>query len=181
MTKDVIRIVRGDIAMLELESIVNPANTTLLGGGGVDGAIHDAAGPELLEACRRLAGCRVGEAKITPGVGLKARWIIHTVGLIWKGGGGGEAGLLGACYENSLRLAAQHGIRTIAFPAISTGAYAYPSAAAAEIAVGAVRSFVSANGLFQDIVFCCHSGEDVATYKKTIGRSRTPLIVSEHQ
>lgn len=169
VNKDAIRLVRGDIAMLDLEAIVNAANTSLLGGGGVDGAIHYAAGPQLLEECRRLGGCRVGEAKITPGFNLKALWIIHTVGPVWKGGVRGEATLLTACYENSLKLAVEHGIRSIAFPAISTGAYAYPAAAAAEIAVESVRRFLSESDHFKDVVFCCYSGEDVATYKKTMG------------
>ncbi len=169
MNKDAIRIVRGDIAMLDLEAIVNAANSSLLGGGGVDGAIHHAAGPQLLEACRRLGGCRVGEAKITPGFDLQARWIIHTVGPMWKGGVRGEAALLAACYENSLKLAIDRGIRSIAFPAISTGAYAYPTAAAAEIAVGTVRRILSESDVFNDIVFCCYSGEDGATYEKTLG------------
>jgi O-acetyl-ADP-ribose deacetylase (regulator of RNase III) len=169
VNKDVVRIVRGDIAMLDLEAIVNAANTSLLGGGGVDGAIHNRAGPQLLEECRRLGGCRVGEAKITPGFALQAQWIIHTVGHVWKGGVRGEAALLAACYENSLKLAVEHGIRSIAFPAISTRAYAYPAAAAAEIAVGTVRRFLSESDHFEDVVFCCYSGEDVETYKKTMG------------
>jgi O-acetyl-ADP-ribose deacetylase (regulator of RNase III) len=170
MKADVIRAVRGDITTLDNEAIVNAANASLLGGGGVDGAIHYSAGPELLAACRKIGGCTTGEARITPGFGLKARWIIHTVGPVWKGGGRGEAELLAACYRNSLSLAAEHGIRSIAFPAISTGAYAYPLKEATEIAVATVREWVSQHPDFDEVVFCCYSGEDFATYKKSLAR-----------
>jgi len=155
---------------LDVDAVVNAANTSLLGGGGVDGAIHYAAGPELLAACRKIGGCPTGEARITPGFLLKARWIIHTVGPIWKGGCRGEAELLAACYRNSLKLAAAHGIRSIAFPAISTGAYAYPLKEATEIAVATVRAWVRQHPDFDEVVFCCYSGEDFATYKKSLGR-----------
>jgi len=165
-----IQVVVGDITTLALDAIVNAANTTLMGGGGVDGAIHYAAGPELLAACRTIGGCPTGEARITPGFGLKARWIIHTVGPVYKGGDRGEAELLAACYRNSLSLAAEHGIRSIAFPAISTGAYAYPLKEATEIAVATVREWVSQHPDFDEVVFCCYSGEDFATYKKSLGR-----------
>ncbi len=170
MTVSIIKAARGDIAELNIDAVVNAANTSLLGGGGVDGAIHYAAGPELLSACRKLGGCPTGEARITPGFALKARWIIHTVGPIWKGGGRGEAELLAACYRNSLALAAEHGIRSIAFPAISTGAYSYPLQEATEIAVGTVRETLRRHAVFDDVVFCCYSGEDFATYKKILGR-----------
>jgi O-acetyl-ADP-ribose deacetylase (regulator of RNase III) len=170
VTSPIIRAVRGDIAELDIDAVVNAANTSLLGGGGVDGAIHYAAGPELLAVCRKIGGCPTGEARITPGFSLKARWIIHTVGPVWKGGGRGEADLLAACYRNSLALAAEHGIRSIAFPAISTGAYSYPLKEATEIAVGTVRETLSQSPVFDDIVFCCYSGEDFATYKKILGR-----------
>ena len=168
MSEVSIRVCRGDIARLETDAVVNAANTSLLGGGGVDGAIHYAAGPELLTACRQLGGCRTGEAKITPGFRLKARWIIHTVGPVWKGGERGEAELLAACYTNSLRLAADHRVRTIAFPAISTGAYAYPIKAAAAIAVNTVRAYVIEFAALEEIVFCCYSGEDVAVYHEVL-------------
>jgi O-acetyl-ADP-ribose deacetylase (regulator of RNase III) len=170
LTEPVISIVRGDIATLDIEAIVNAANTSLLGGGGVDGAIHYAAGSELLAACRKIGGCPTGEARITPGFKLKARWIIHTVGPVWKGGGRGEAELLAACYENSLALAVERGIRSIAFPAISTGAYSYPLTEATELAVRTVREFVNRRSSFDDVVFCCYSGEDFKTYKKILGR-----------
>jgi O-acetyl-ADP-ribose deacetylase (regulator of RNase III) len=164
-----IRIVKGDITALDVDAIVNAANTTLLGGGGVDGAIHYAAGPELLEECRRLKGCPTGEARITSGYSLKARWIIHTVGPVWKGGTRNEALLLSACYENSLRLATEKNLRSIAFPAISTGAYAYPLKEATEIAIRSVREFTGRSEALDKVVFCCYSGEHFATYKRLMG------------
>jgi O-acetyl-ADP-ribose deacetylase len=160
-----VRIVKGDITTLDIEAIVNAANSTLLGGGGVDGAIHHAAGPRLLEACRRLGGCPTGEARITPGFGLKARWVVHTVGPVWKGGNRGEAKLLAACYENSLQLAAERRLTSIAFPAISSGAYGYPLKPAAEIAIASVKEFVKRNEVFEVILFCCYSREAFATYQ----------------
>jgi O-acetyl-ADP-ribose deacetylase len=167
-----IRIVKGDITALDVDAIVNAANTTLLGGGGVDGAIHYAAGPELLEECRRLRGCPTGEARITSGYRLPARWIIHTVGPVWKGGTRNEAALLAACYESSLRLAAEKNLRSIAFPAISTGAYAYPLKEATEIALREVRRFTNESEALQEVVFCCYSGEHFATYKELLGPAR---------
>jgi len=139
------QIVRGDITKLEVDVIVNAANSSLLGGGGVDGAIHRAAGPELLEECRKLRGCAPGEAKITAGYGLPARFVIHTVGPIWSGGDRGEEDILARCYRNSLGLAVQRELRTIAFPAISCGAYGYPIAEAAEIALGVTAGFLRSN------------------------------------
>jgi O-acetyl-ADP-ribose deacetylase (regulator of RNase III) len=165
-----IRAIRGDITTLAVDAVVNAANSTLLGGGGVDGAIHYAAGPELLDECRRLGGCPTGEARLTRGYRLPARWIIHTVGPVWKGGTRGESMLLAACYENSLRLAADNQFRSVAFPAISTGAYAYPLKLATEVAVASVRAFLAGYTDFNEIVFCCYSDEDIATYKRALGQ-----------
>ena len=163
-----IRIVKGDITTLDVDAVVNAANTTLLGGGGVDGAIHHAAGPELLEECRLLNGCPTGEARITRGYRLPARWIIHTVGPVWKGGIHNEAVLLASCYESSLMLAVQKNLKSIAFPAISTGAYAYPLREATEIAVREVTRFQEASEALREVVFCCYSTEHFATYQKLI-------------
>lgn len=163
-----IQAIKADITTLHVDAVVNAANRTLLGGGGVDGAIHYAAGPELLEECRRLGGCPTGEARITRGFRLAAPWIIHTVGPVWKGGSRAEAQLLASCYENSLRLAAEQELKSIAFPAISTGAYAYPLKAATEIAISSVRRFTAANAHFEKVVFCCYSGEDFAIYQRLL-------------
>ncbi len=163
------RVVRGDITRLAVDAIVNAANSTLLGGGGVDGAIHAAAGPGLLEECRRLGGCPTGEARITGGHRLPARYVIHTVGPVWHGGTRGEPELLRACYENSLALAEEHGVETIAFPCISTGAYGYPKAAACAIAIDAVRAWLSAHELPREVTFCCFSGEDALLYEERLG------------
>ncbi|MGC2030711.1 MAG: O-acetyl-ADP-ribose deacetylase [Steroidobacteraceae bacterium] len=164
-----IRAVLGDITTLDIDAVVNAANTTLLGGGGVDGAIHRAAGPDLLEECRRLGGCPTGEARITRGHRLTARWIIHTVGPIWSGGTRREAELLASCYQNSLRLAAANQLRSIAFPAISTGAYGYPQQLAAATAVAAVREFTSQSEGVDEVVFCCYSAEQLAAYARLLG------------
>jgi O-acetyl-ADP-ribose deacetylase (regulator of RNase III) len=150
-----IELARGDITRMEVDAIVNAANNSLLGGGGVDGAIHRAAGPQLLEACRALHGCKTGEAKITPGYKLPARWIIHTVGPVWSGGGRREAELLAACYRNSLGLAQKHQISTIAFPAISTGAYGFPLEQACSIALNEINGFLELNPLPQKIFIVC--------------------------
>jgi O-acetyl-ADP-ribose deacetylase len=167
-SKTRIDIVRGDITKLDVDAIVNAANTTLLGGGGVDGAIHRAAGPELLAECRTLGGCEAGEAKITRGYKLPARFVIHTVGPVWSGGDRGEAEVLASCYRNSLRLAVENGIKTIAFPAISCGAYRYPISEAAQIAVMTTRKFVSKNNKIDKTIFVVTNDEIFAAYQQIL-------------
>lgn len=166
-----IHAVRGDITTLTVDAVVNAANSSLLGGGGVDGAIHYAAGPCLLAECRQIGGCPTGEARITSGHNLPAPWIIHTVGPVWKGGHRNEAKLLASCYASSMRLAVAHGLRSVAFPAISTGAYAYPLKAAAAIAIQTVREMTRHETVLEEVIFCCYSGEDFAVYKKLLGAS----------
>ena len=150
-----LQVVEGDITKQAVEAIVNAANTTLLGGGGVDGAIHRAAGPELLEECRALGGCATGHAKITRGYRLPAKWVIHTVGPVWRDGRHGEDELLAGCYRNSLALAAQQGIRTIAFPSISTGAYGFPMEQAARIAVRETAAFLEQHASIEQVRLVC--------------------------
>ena len=150
-----IAVVEGDITKQKVDAIVNAANTTLLGGVGVDGAIHSAAGPKLLEECRKLGACPTGEAKITKGYNLSARWVIHTVGPVWHGGRHREDDLLASCYRNSLALAEPHGIKTIAFPCISTGAYRFPIERAAGIAVNEVKKFLERNKSVEKVIFVC--------------------------
>jgi O-acetyl-ADP-ribose deacetylase (regulator of RNase III) len=165
MIAEMIEIVEGDITKQKVDAIVNAANTTLLGGGGVDGAIHRAAGPRLLEECRGLNGCATGEARITHGYDLPARWIIHTAGPIWRGGQSGETGLLADCYRNCLALAGRHSLRTLAFPAISTGAYGYPIRDAARVALRTVADYLRAHPDIELVRFTLFSADDLAVYQ----------------
>jgi O-acetyl-ADP-ribose deacetylase (regulator of RNase III) len=161
-------LVRGDITKLAVDAIVNAANTTLLGGGGVDGAIHRAAGPELLAECKTLGGCRPGEAKITRGYALPARFVIHTVGPIWSGGHRGEPETLANCYRNSLRLTLENGVRTVAFPAISCGAYRYPIPDAARIAVETTTEFLHGNDSIVEVTFVVSSDDIYSAYQRLL-------------
>lgn len=163
-------VVRGDITQLEVDAIVNAANTSLLGGGGVDGAIHRAAGKELLRACEKLGGCATGSAKATPGFRLPAKWVFHAVGPVWRGGSHGEADLLAGCYRRSMDLAREHEAKSIAFPAISTGIYRFPRQQAAEIAVGTVREHLQSSGVEQ-VIFCCFDDETAEIYQNLLSKA----------
>jgi len=168
--KDRLQAVLGNITAQAVEAVVNAANNSLLGGGGVDGAIHAAAGPELLEACRRLGGCETGAAKITPGFRLAARWVLHTVGPVWRGGRQGEAELLARCYRSCLALAAERGLTTLAFPAISTGVYGYPAGPAAGLAVGVTRRFLAgpAGRAIRRVRFVCFTEGALEHYREAL-------------
>jgi O-acetyl-ADP-ribose deacetylase (regulator of RNase III) len=161
---------RGSVNRLQVDAIVNAANESLLGGGGVDGAIHRAAGPELLACCRALGGCPTGEAKITPGFRLPARWVIHTPGPVWRGGGHREEELLASCYRNSLALAEAQGIRSMAFPAISTGIFGFPLERATEIAITEARRFLAGHALPEEVLFVCFSADTAQVYRQTMRR-----------
>ena len=164
----VLRAVQGDITRLAVDAIVNAANSSLLGGGGVDGAIHRAAGPELLAECRALGGCPTGEARLTHAYRLAARYVVHTVGPVWQGGMRGEPELLASCYLTSLKLAAEKACESIAFPCISTGVYGYPVVLAAELAVTTVRTTLAECPAIREVIFCCFSSGDFEVYRRLL-------------
>lgn len=163
-----LRAVHANITTLDVDAIVNAANSTLLGGGGVDGAIHRAAGPELLKACERLGGCKTGDAKITKGFRLPAKFVIHTVRPVWRGGDRGEADLLASCYRRSLEIAVERGMQSIAFPAISTGVYGYPLKLAARVVIATVRDFMRTSGPLNEVAFCCFSESACEVYAELL-------------
>jgi len=163
-----IELIQGDITQLKVDAIVNAANKTLLGGGGVDGAIHKAAGPELLDECKTLKGCSTGEAKITKGYKLPAKYVIHTVGPVWNGGNNNEIKLLTNCYLNSLKLASRHGLQTLAFPNISTGVYRFPKDKAADIAIATVTDYLKKDETLEKVYFVCFDDENYEIYKEKL-------------
>jgi O-acetyl-ADP-ribose deacetylase (regulator of RNase III) len=169
-----VAVVEGDITTLAVDAIVNAANTSLLGGGGVDGAIHRAAGPNLLEECRRLGGARTGEVKLTGGHDLPARHVLHAVGPVWMGGGAREDELLASCYRGALRLAEEHGLRSVAFPAISTGVYAFPIERATRIAVGEILAAIARGTSVERATFCCFSSRDAEVYRRVLDEMAAP-------
>lgn len=171
MKTDNIELVKGDITKIEADAIVNAANSSLLGGGGVDGAIHRAAGPLLLEECRKIGGCPTGEARITRGYNLKAEFVIHTVGPVWHGGTRGEPEKLASCYTESLKLAVSHGCAHVAFPNISTGVYGYPKREAAGIAITSVERFMKNSTTRLKVIFCCFDDENYAIYRELLGQN----------
>jgi O-acetyl-ADP-ribose deacetylase (regulator of RNase III) len=172
MKNDAMRVIEGDITEQEVDAIVNAANSSLLGGGGVDGAIHRAAGPELLAECRTLQGCATGDAKITPGYRLPAKWVIHTVGPVWRGGHHSEDELLANCYQRSLALVIEKGLRSVAFPAVSTGIYGFPLERATRIAVREVRAFLNEHPNLERILFVCFDRRTRETYERVLAESK---------
>jgi O-acetyl-ADP-ribose deacetylase len=171
MMKANIEIILGDITQLQVDAVVNAANNSLLGGGGVDGAIHKAAGPELLAECKTLNGCETGQAKITKGYRLSAKYVIHTVGPVWKGGNKNEAELLASCYRNSLKLAVENGVKTIAFPSISTGVYGYPLEHAAPVAIREIQNFLTGSDQIEQVIMACFDEKTLEAYKTALTQS----------